>query len=98
METFQQAGLAAGVVATTEDLFSDPQLQHRGHFGRLEHRIVGPYSFEYPSFRHSQVSRPPQRPGPLLGEHNDYVLKEMLGYTEEEVTQFIIDGVLTIET
>ncbi len=36
----------------------------------------------------------PRRAAPLLGEHNDYVLQEVLGMSENEVNQCILDGVL----
>ena len=31
---------------------------------------------------------------PLLGEHTEYVLKDMLGIEEAEVNQLYVDGVL----
>jgi crotonobetainyl-CoA:carnitine CoA-transferase CaiB-like acyl-CoA transferase len=34
------------------------------------------------------------RRAPLLGEHNEYVYREVLGYSEEEVNQLITEGVL----
>ena len=63
----------------------------------LEHQVIGPYSYELPSFRFSNVRQQPQRPAPLLGEHNAYVLKELLGYTDDEVAEFLIHGAVTSE-
>ncbi len=34
------------------------------------------------------------RRAPLLGEHNDYVYKEILGFSEDEVNQLITDSAL----
>ncbi len=53
MEFLQSAGVPAGIVASTEDLFNDPQLKQREHFGTLEHKVVGRHSYELPSLRDS---------------------------------------------
>ena len=97
MEHLQSAGVSAGLVATTEDLFNDPQLKHREHFKTLVHEYVGEHSYEAPSFHFSGVPHPPQRPAPLLGEHNEYVFKELLGYSDDEIAEFLIGGAITTE-
>jgi crotonobetainyl-CoA:carnitine CoA-transferase CaiB-like acyl-CoA transferase len=97
MEHLQSAGISAGIVATNEDLFNDPQLKHRGHFGTLEHPVLGQHSYELPSFRFSKVPPQPQRSAPLLGEHNESVLKELLGYSDDDIAEFIIGGAITTD-
>ena len=97
MELLQSVGVSAGIVATTEDLFNDPQLKHREHFKILEHKEIGPYSHERPPFRFSKMPYQQQRPAPLLGEDNEYVLKDLLGYTDDEIAEFLIDGAVTTE-
>jgi crotonobetainyl-CoA:carnitine CoA-transferase CaiB-like acyl-CoA transferase len=39
---------------------------------------------------------PPEikRIAPGLGEHNDYVLRELLGYSEQEVTELVKEQVI----
>jgi crotonobetainyl-CoA:carnitine CoA-transferase CaiB-like acyl-CoA transferase len=32
--------------------------------------------------------------GPLLGEHNEYIFKEVLGMTDDEITDLIISGAM----
>ena len=97
MDRLQTAGIPAGMVSNAEDLFKDPQLRHREHFQKLEHNEIGSYTYELPSMRFSGNPHQPQRPAPLLGEHTEYVLKDLLGYTEEEVTEFLIRGVITTD-
>ena len=96
-DLLQAAGVRAGPVATAEELFSDPQLQHRGHFVELEHEVVGRHSYELPSFRFSKVPPRQQRPAPLLGQDNEYVLKEVLGLSEEEIAGLLIEGAVTTD-
>jgi len=97
MQLLQSAGVAAGIVATTEDLFNDPHLNHREHFKKLNHKLIGQYSYELPSYRFSRVPPQPQRPAPLLGEHNEYVLRDILGYTDDEIAELLMQGVITTE-
>ncbi|MEN8181586.1 MAG: CoA transferase, partial [Myxococcota bacterium] len=94
MERLQAAGVRAGVVQTVADLLEDPQLAHRGHFRRLEHGVLGELACEHSGLRLER--HPPRlgRPGPLLGEHTQAVLEEVLGLDAETVSQLRGDGVL----
>ncbi|HZD56429.1 MAG TPA: CoA transferase [Anaerolineales bacterium] len=95
MEKLQAAGVPAGMVYTIRDLFSCPQLAHREQWRRLEHPEMGPYEYEAPPFLLSETPARIRRSSPCIGEHNDYVLRELLGISEEEITQLEEDGVLT---
>jgi crotonobetainyl-CoA:carnitine CoA-transferase CaiB-like acyl-CoA transferase len=94
MERLQEAGVRAGVVQTVEDLLSDPQLRHRGHFRRLVHSVLGELGYEHSGFRLSASSPRLERPGPRLGEHNDDVLQGILGLDPDEVQRLAAAGVL----
>ena len=94
MSLMQAAGVAAGVVATGEDLLEhDPQLKHRHFFQELDHLEIGKYHAAGPAF---VLSKSPcgLRSAPSLGEHSEYVLKEILGMSDKEVAELVIEGVL----
>ncbi|MFC1929188.1 CoA transferase, partial [Chloroflexota bacterium] len=92
MSIMQAEGVPAGVLQTGEDLLEhDPQLRHRHFFWKLDHPEVGEYRAPSYSFVLSKSSCE-LRPTPLLGEHNEYVLKKILGISDEEVAELIIDG------
>ncbi len=94
MSLMQAAGVAAGVVETGEDMMEhDPQLQHRHFFQELDHPEIGKHRVRGHSF---VLSKSPYevRRSPLLGEHNEYLLKEILGMSDEEVAELVIEGVL----
>ena len=93
----QGAGVPSGVVVDAPGIFNDPQLKHRGHFGQVTHQEIGTYSYERPSMRFSGMPPQPQRPAPLIGEHNAHVLSELLGYTDDEIAEFLIQGVITTD-
>ncbi|MBI4334016.1 MAG: CoA transferase [Chloroflexi bacterium] len=95
MELLQGAGVAAGVVESVEDLLRrDPQLRERGHWVKVVHPEAGEMTLEDWAFKMSNVPALQWRHAPLLGEHNDYVFKEILHMPEEEIDRLIVDGVI----
>lgn len=94
MEKMQKAGVPAGVAKNARDLWEDPQLAFRKHFTSLEHREIGKHHYNSFGFRFSENEAEIRWPAPCLGEHSEYVYKEILGYTEEEYVQLLLDGVL----
>jgi len=97
MEMMQAAGVAAGVLSTGEDMLEhDDQLKHRQYWQRLEHTEIGEgvYYGATPSFIMSKCPWEVTR-APLMGEHNEYVLKEILGKSDEEINELIREEVLT---
>jgi benzylsuccinate CoA-transferase BbsF subunit len=94
MQTLQAVGVPAGMVNDTRDLFDDAQLQHRGHFQYLDHAEIGRYASEKSEFNLSRTPGKLDRPAPLMGEHNAYVLRELVGLTEQEYRSLEADGVL----
>lgn len=94
MTMTQVAGVGAGVVENGEDLLEhDPQLKHRHFFWELDHAEVGKDYAPGPSFVLSK-STCELRPAPLLGEHNEYALKEMLGMSDDEIAELVIEEVI----
>lgn len=94
MILMQRAGVPAGVVQDGEDLQTrDPQLKERGYYVYLDHPEAGRIAHDGLTFALSATPGEIRR-APLLGEHNEYVYKEVLGFSEEEVNQLITEGVL----
>jgi benzylsuccinate CoA-transferase BbsF subunit len=94
----QSAGVAANVVAKPSDVYEDPQLKHRNYFVRLDHPAMGSQAFEPQScFILSKTPREINRPSPCIGEHNEYVFKELLGMSDDEIAEHIADGSITTE-
>jgi crotonobetainyl-CoA:carnitine CoA-transferase CaiB-like acyl-CoA transferase len=90
----QQHGVPASAVLNSPELCADPQLRHRGHFATLSHPEQGTTCVEGSRFR---LSRTPARiagSAPTLGRDNQYVLEQLLGYSEERITELAIAGLL----
>jgi benzylsuccinate CoA-transferase BbsF subunit len=95
MAMLQGAGIASGVVQTGQDLLSDPQLKSREHFRVLNHPVIGPQSYNAPAYRLSRTPCEITRPAPCVGEHNEYVLNQLLGFTDDEISDMLVSGVIT---
>ncbi len=92
MTLMQAAGVAAGVLETGEDqLEHDPQFKHRHFFREVDHAKMGVH---HPTASPFILSKSPCEVGkvPLLGEHNEYILTEILGYSDEEIAELVIEG------
>jgi crotonobetainyl-CoA:carnitine CoA-transferase CaiB-like acyl-CoA transferase len=90
----QQEGVPAGPVHHEKDTYRDPHLNARGFFEVINHEDTGTY--RYPGFlwRMSEtpmsVSSPPCR----LGEHNDYVFREVMGMSGEEISKLTDEKII----
>jgi benzylsuccinate CoA-transferase BbsF subunit len=97
-EILQKAGIPASVVEKASDLYRDPQLAARHYFTPLEHPVMGLQKYEaQASFLLSKTPREITRPSPCVGEHNEYVFKDLLGMTEDEIAEYLVDGSITTE-
>ena len=91
MLRLQNAGVAAGVVQNGRDMFEDPQLAARGHYRKLVHPEAGPARYDGPPFTLSDTPLD-VRPAPMLGEHNEYVFRDLLGLSEDEISEGYAEG------
>ena len=90
----QEAGVAAGIPMSGEDLYHDIHLRERGHivemdeppWGRITHHgLPG-----IPSLSEASAARP----APWIGAHNDYVFGEVLGMSEAEIGEMKEKGAI----
>ena len=93
--TLQSAGISAHRLSTTEDAANDPQLAHRDHFRRLPHSLHGETVLESPRYIHSETPGSPVRPAPQYGEHNEQILKDVLGLSDTEIGNLAASGALS---
>ena len=95
MHALQARRVPAGVVQTAADVVQhDPQLAHRSHWVTLDHAEMGRTIYNAPPLRFSRTPVELTRPAPLLGEHTEYVCREILGLSDEDVADLLVEGVL----
>jgi len=90
----QEHGVAAGVVQNASDLANDPQLRQRDFFIELDHPEMGKTISDAIPVRLSDTPAKYHRAAPTPGQDNDYVYKQLLGMSEEEVIQFREQGII----
>jgi benzylsuccinate CoA-transferase BbsF subunit len=90
----QEVGIPAFPCMTNRDLATDPHLLGRGLFASLEHPEVGARQHVGIPWKLHGTPLSVQRPAPCLGEHTDQVMREVLGYSESEVSRLRDAGVL----
>ena len=88
MMLMQGAGVAAGVVQNAKDMHEDAQLRARGHFWWLNHPETGLSSYSGAPFRLSKCE-PDPRPAPCIGAHNELMMREWLGLSQEEIVELV---------
>jgi benzylsuccinate CoA-transferase BbsF subunit len=94
MEILQSAGVPAGVVQRSSDLLRDPQLEHRRFFRYMDHPEMGNIPYTGDRFRMRGYEGGPRFPAPLLGQHNELVMREILGMTDDEITEVLAAGAI----
>lgn len=95
MELLQAAGVPAAAVQDVEDqLTRNPQFEARGLFLTLDEPEMGPIVTESPPVTMSETPPRVYRPAPLIGEHTEAVLREVVGIGDSEVKELISQGVL----
>lgn len=91
----QTLGISAHALSTTQEAANDPQLIHRNHFRRLPHSLHGETVVEGPRYILSDSPAEPARPAPQYGEHNEQILRDVLGLGDEEIESLAVAGALS---
>jgi len=94
MQMLQSVGVAAAPSFSNEELFSNPHCQERECFTPVQHPEEGELYVLAPPWKFSATPAKVNGPAPLLGEHNEYVLGELLGMSKEEISRLTAEKVL----
>ena len=92
-DALQAIGIAAAPVQDGQEVSEDPHLQHRKIAEVIEHPVIGPIRHVAPAFK---LSRTPAQVGlaPCLGADTRDVLRNVAGFSEDEITAFERAGAL----
>ena len=89
-----EVGVPCARVATIPDVVANRQLRYRGQIAQIDHPSVGTFSMQGPTIKLSASPMAIRRPPPRLGEHDDEILGDWLGYTGEQIAGLRRDAVL----
>ena len=89
MHRLQAAGIAAAKVMNERDIFDDPHIRERGFFLKMTLPDAGTHLYPGHAWRALGTPLRSDRPAPTLGQHNEYVYREVLGYSEAEYARLV---------
>ncbi|MFP3951631.1 MAG: CaiB/BaiF CoA transferase family protein [Candidatus Bathyarchaeia archaeon] len=94
LERLRTLGLPCGPVYTMEEIFSDPNVLHREMLQEVKHTKLGGIKQIGPTLKFGRTPCEIRSSPPLLGQHTEEVLTELLDYTQEEIDNLKEKGVI----
>lgn len=87
LAAMEKAGVPAGPIYDLEQVFDDPQVQHRGMAVEVPHPLSGTVRLAANPIRFSATPITKYTAPPTLGQHTDEVLKSLLGIDDAELAR-----------
>jgi len=94
IEQLEAVGVPCGPINDLHDVFKNPQVQARGMVMEAPHPTAGKVKLVRNPMRLSASPAETDMAPPLLGQHTDEVLREVLGRSEEEIAALRTKGIL----
>ncbi len=94
IDLLETAGVPCGPINTLDDVFDNPQVVARGLQMDLPHPTAGVVKLVGSPMNMSATPPHYALPPPLLGQHTDAVLQDLLGYSAERIAALRDQGVL----
>ena len=95
--TLQAACVAAAPALRIPELLRDEHMRARGFWEPVSHAVAGTWDMEGVTWRMSRTPGHVRVPPPMYGEHNDWVLRDLLGLRDEEIDELEREGVTSRE-
>jgi formyl-CoA transferase len=92
IEILVGAAIPCGPVNNMQHLFSDPQVLHRNMIAEVPHPTIGTLRLAGIPIKYSDTPGKIRMHPPLLGEHTDVILQEVLGYSSERIDELKKQG------
>jgi formyl-CoA transferase len=94
IERLEAAGIPCGPINSIAQALADPQIVARGLRIDLPHPLAGHVPLVGNPIKMSATPPAYERPPPLLGEHTEEVLRELIGCSEEDLLALKQAGVI----
>jgi len=85
-ERAQELRMPFALISTIDELTDDHQLKHREYFVDIDHPVAGKLTYPGAPFKMSETPWQVER-APLLGEHNEEIYGQRLGYGKEDIVK-----------
>jgi crotonobetainyl-CoA:carnitine CoA-transferase CaiB-like acyl-CoA transferase len=90
----QAARVPVGPCYNSEEILNSEQLAARNYFVEIDHPVIGRVKYPGAPYRLSLTPWRIERRAPLLGEHNEEIFCERLGYTKQDLVKLKQSGVI----
>ena len=94
VEALEDAGVPCGPINRLGEVFADPQVRHRGMRIDLPHALAGSVPLVASPIRLSASPLEYASAPPLLGQHTNEILHELLGLPQAELARLRDQGVI----
>ena len=87
MHLLQKHGVPAAAVHDQKELFEDPHMRHRGFFEEVTQPATGTHKYCGMMWKMEDTPNHIRLPSPMLGEHNEWVYRDLLGTPDQKYRQ-----------
>lgn len=88
-------GIPSTPINTIDRIVVDEQIAvNRNMFPVQKHPVAGDIKLTNNAIKLTETDSNPDKPAPTLGQHNEYVYKELLGYTDKKFKELIDNKVI----
>ena len=94
LQILDKAGVPNGPINTIDQVIQDPQVRARNMIVEVPHPIAGNLKMAGVPIKMSETQGEIKTPAPLLGQHTEEVLRNLLNLSEEEIKELKLEKVL----
>jgi len=94
MSALEEIGVPCGPINTIDQVFQDPQVQHRKMQIQRPHPVSGSVPLVSSPIKLSESTVNPGEAPPLLGEHTYQILNELLDIDDVETSRLAKEGII----
>ena len=87
LAAFEAAKVPCGAINNIAEVFADPQVNHRGMVTQWEHPLQPSLRLVSSPMKLSETPVRAEMPPPLLGQHTEQVLRELLDCSDDRLAQ-----------
>lgn len=90
----KEAGIPVGPINTVDRVINDPQVKAREMMVETHHPVAGVIKMAGVPIKMSETPGAVEAPAPVLGQHNEEILKSMLGFDDAKIKALHENGVI----
>jgi crotonobetainyl-CoA:carnitine CoA-transferase CaiB-like acyl-CoA transferase len=94
LEQLNQQGIPCGPIASIDQVFDNPQVRHRGMLLELDHPTAGKVPSVANPIRLSESEVIYDKAPPLLGQHTEQVLSDLLALDKKRISELKTAGTI----